>query len=459
MNLKNKKVMKNILTTLFCIVSFAAFSQSFNTTFPHPGFGDQVELEETGYRVMGFGNNITGNHLLVIHTNKYGDTLQVRKIYFDFDFFSPSFTLRSASDRDGNHYVNMSSNNDSVSLIKLSPNWQEVWRKNLTNNQSEITALLVTDDNHIIAAASKKLYKLDTNGNIIWQQNYGEANAFRTRGYSIHEVANGDLFLYASDEIHEGFNITYEQKLRIFDQDGIQKDSIPLPLFTFSSLPYEENFICLGTSLSSNYPNGHYLLYRHDINGFIYDEKEFYLTEGAILYWLVENHEGNLVAAGNGANGLVLHCMTKEGDSLWTRVISNDTDITPMDMKLAADGGYVISYFFESNDGSTYPGLIKTDAMGNISGLGFEESDINQRVKVYPNPAAEYVVFELQKPIHSATIDLTDICGRQIATIAVTGEKTVWQTAGLKPGLYLYHLKTQDGFGSGKLLIGSGKEQ
>jgi hypothetical protein len=312
---------------------------------------------------------------------------------------------------------------------------------------------MLTDDNHIIAAASRRLFKLDTNGNIIWQQNYGEANAFETRGYSIREVANGDLFLYASDEIHEGFNITYEQKLRIFDQDGIQKDSIPLPLFTFSSLPYEENFICLGTSLSSNYPNGHYLLYRHDINGFIYDEKEFYLTEGAILYWLVENHEGNLVAAGNGAKGLVLHCMTKEGDSLWTRVINNDTDITSMDMKLAVDGGYVISTFVEANDGLSYPGLIKTDAMGNISGLGFEANDINQRVTVYPNPAAEYVVFELQKPMHSATIKVTDITGRLVATIPLTAEKTTWQTAGLPSGVYLYRIAGNAIVASGRLVV------
>lgn len=442
--------MKNLLTTFLCIVSFAAFSQSFNNTFPHPGFGDQVELEETGYRVMGFGNNITGNHLLVIHVNKYGDTLQIRKIYFDFDFFSTTFTLRSVSDGDGNHYVNMSSNRDSISLIKFSPDWQEVWRKNITNKEDEITALMLTDDNHIIAAASRRLFKLDTNGNIIWQQNYGEANAFETRGLSIREVTNGDLFLYGYDRIQDGFNTTYEPKLRIFSQNGKMRDSTLLPRITGSSIPYGNDYICIGHNFAS-FPRN--LLYRHDINGLIFQEKEILLGENVSLYNMVENHEGNLVALGFLDNDVVLHCMTKEGDSLWTRYINNEARTVPMDMKLAEDGGYVISTFVEANDGLSYPGLIKTDAMGNISGLGFEANDINQRVKVYPNPAAEYVVFELQKPMLSATIKVTDITGRLVATIPLTAEKTTWQTAGLPSGVYLYRIAGNAIVASGRLVV------
>lgn len=445
--------MKNLLTVILCIVSFTAFSQNFNKTFPHPGFGDQVELEETGYRVMGFGNNITGNHLLVIHVDKYGDTLQVRKIYFDFDFFSTSFTLKSASDKDGNHYVNMSHNRDSVSLIKLSPDWQEVWRKNLTNKQSDITALKVTNDNHIIAVTSQKLFKLDVDGNVIWQKYYGETDVIGTRANSIEETETGDLFLYSMDAWMEPGQYYWETptrpKLRIFSQNGAMRDSTLLPVYTGSSISYGSDYICLGCEWDTP---GRNLLYRHDINGLIFQEKEIYLGENVRLFHMVENHDGNLVTYGNGANSLVLHCMTKDGDSLWTRVIVYEVGV-PMDMKLAADGGYVISYFAKANDGRTYPGLIKTDAMGNISSLGFEERNINQHVKVYPNPAAESVVFELQKPTHSATITVTDITGRQVATIPLTGEKTIWHTAGLPSGVYLYRIEGAITLTSGRLVI------
>lgn len=448
--------MKNLLTMFFCIISFAAFSQSFNTTFPHPGFGDQVELEETGYRVMGFGNNITGNHLLVIHVDKYGDTIQTRKICFDFDFFSPSFTLRSASDSDGNHYLNMSLNSDSISLVKLSPDWQEVWRKNLTNKQGEITTLKVTEDNHIIAAADRRLFKLDADGNIIWQRSFGEAFDILSRPYSVIETENNELFVYSLDYWMDPDQLYFEtpmrSKLRIFNQNGVMRDSILFPGYYQKCLLYDDHFIGVAPIRNSHqyYPS---VLFRHDFNGLITDSKEINVNEDVFFYHMVENNDGNLVVFGDTENSFVMHCMTKEGDSLWTRFIDNEAEAVAMDMKLAADGGYVISTFTELNDGLPYPGLIKTDAMGNISGVGFEESDISQKVRVYPNPAAEYVVFELEKPIQNASITLTDITGRQIKTVTITGAKTVCETTGVPSGVYLYRIDGANTVASGKLVI------
>jgi len=449
--------MKNLLTMFFCIVSFAAFSQSFNTTFPHPGFGDQVELEETGYKVMGFGNNITGNHLLVIQVDKYGDTIQTRKIYFDFDFFSASFTLRSVSDSDGNHYINLSSNSDSISLVKLSPDWEEVWRKNLTNRQGEITALKVTADNQIVAAADRKLFKLDTDGNIIWQRSFGEAFDVLSRPYSVIETANNELFVYSLDYWMDPDQFYFEtpmrSKLRIFNQNGEMRDStLLLPGLYQKCLLYDDHFIGVAPIHNPHQYNPS-VLFRHDYNGLITDSKEINVIENVFFYHMVENNDGNLVVFGDTDNSFVLHCMTKEGDSIWTRFIDNEAEAVAMDMKLAADGGYVISTFTYLHDGFPYPGLIKTDAMGNISGVGFAENDLNQKVKTYPNPANDYVVFELQMQVTSGTVSITDITGRHIASMLLTGEKTVWQTAGVMPGVYFYKIQTPVGMSSGKLLV------
>jgi hypothetical protein len=75
-------------------------------------------------------------------------------------------------------------------------------------------------------------------------------------------------------------------------------------------------------------------------------------------------------------------------------------------------------------------------------------------LRVYPNPASEYVVFEFQNPMPSSgTITISDIIGRQVDTLPLTGEKTVWQTEGVKPGVYLYRLQTGQGRAGGKLMI------
>jgi len=72
--------------------------------------------------------------------------------------------------------------------------------------------------------------------------------------------------------------------------------------------------------------------------------------------------------------------------------------------------------------------------------------------KVYPNPANDHVVFESQR-ITTGVITVSDIYGREVAKVAVTGEKTVWDTRGVRPGVYLYHLNNGTYLASGKLMI------
>lgn len=79
----------------------------------------------------------------------------------------------------------------------------------------------------------------------------------------------------------------------------------------------------------------------------------------------------------------------------------------------------------------------------------------NNSVKVYPNPASEYVVFELQKPLSTgaATLTITDITGRPVTTLPLRSEKTVWQTENAKPGVYLYRISHPGGNIVGKILL------
>ena len=74
-------------------------------------------------------------------------------------------------------------------------------------------------------------------------------------------------------------------------------------------------------------------------------------------------------------------------------------------------------------------------------------------LKVYPNPAGNFVVFEMQNANIQSSIIITDLTGRPVATLSVAGQKTVWQTEGVKPGVYLYRLQTKEGSVSGKLMI------
>lgn len=72
--------------------------------------------------------------------------------------------------------------------------------------------------------------------------------------------------------------------------------------------------------------------------------------------------------------------------------------------------------------------------------------------KVYPNPANDHVVFESQQ-LFFGLITITDIFGRLVAEIPVKEYKTVWDTKGVKPGVYVYHLNTGMQMTSGKIMI------
>jgi hypothetical protein len=74
-------------------------------------------------------------------------------------------------------------------------------------------------------------------------------------------------------------------------------------------------------------------------------------------------------------------------------------------------------------------------------------------VEVYPNPAGDFVIFELQNANIQATINITDLTGRPFASFPLTGEKTVWDTSGVKPGFYLFRIGNGIAWETGKLLI------
>ncbi|RLD72773.1 MAG: hypothetical protein DRI87_05310 [Bacteroidetes bacterium] len=85
--------------------------------------------------------------------------------------------------------------------------------------------------------------------------------------------------------------------------------------------------------------------------------------------------------------------------------------------------------------------------------LGTEETPAeNTALKVYPNPAKDYVVFELN--INAPTeIIIYDAFGREVSCLPVAQKKTVWLTKNMRNGLYYYKTKINGKALSGKVVI------
>ena len=85
------------------------------------------------------------------------------------------------------------------------------------------------------------------------------------------------------------------------------------------------------------------------------------------------------------------------------------------------------------------------------------------KLKVYPNPANNYVVFETENTNgvvgntgtkQSHTITITNTYGQQITILQVKDNKTVWDIRSINSGVYFYSLMIAGEFKSGKIIIG-----
>lgn len=83
-------------------------------------------------------------------------------------------------------------------------------------------------------------------------------------------------------------------------------------------------------------------------------------------------------------------------------------------------------------------------------------------IKLYPNPARDYVVFELPFGAHHSatltgkknpTLKITNIFGQEVAQILLLQEVSIWDCRGIEAGVYFYHLDQSDQVYKGKLII------
>ncbi len=84
----------------------------------------------------------------------------------------------------------------------------------------------------------------------------------------------------------------------------------------------------------------------------------------------------------------------------------------------------------------------------NITGV---ENISKNEVKTYPNPATEYVVFELKDASQPATIELTDIQGKKVIAQLLLDSKQI-VVRQLKSGMYFYTVNQNERIYKGKVV-------
>lgn len=453
---------KIVLTSLLSLFIGSMYGQqTFDRIYQYWNYGEGNEVfsDAEGYILAGFGKRDTTNYLFVLKTDFSGDTLWVRHFAFGHRLSYYPWIQASFRDTDGNTYFTILNTEDSLNLVKFNPQWNLVWKKS-TGPDFRIQHMVFTEDSHIIGVgrdnAGYCIMKLDTTGVAVWRsQNIWHNPFFTIEFSSLLEMPDKSIVIISS-----WMNSTYYSiSPSIITRYSPTGDSISSVQFcpgsgyfniTDTHLIGEELLsICRGNTYSQRSS-----LIRHRVDGTVLMDK---VIEPEMSFdKMLITPENRIVAKGFITDGymgrIVLHGLTLEGDSLWTSFVSYSRDLWVSRMKLCSDNGVLLAGMSSLTSWPEgYPFLLRTDSLGRISPLSIPDTRIDA-VHVYPNPATDMIVFETPGKLYGR-ISIRDACNRMCSVFEVKGEKTVFSTAGLAPGIYVYSFDSNKGVFSGKLII------
>ncbi len=252
-------------------------------------------------------------------------------------------------------------------------------------NWSGFESMLETDDGHFLILGTKEvsfenldiwLVKMDTDGNILWENTYGSTE---NNGCSIIEKTSDGNYIISAGKEYDSGSDNYIIKIdpngeviweKVIDNTIYYESSNGKPLLNGEVLltgynQYETN-------------KSQAWVTKLDQFGNIIWEKTFEKSDFSIglntFILAKELENGNLVIIGkvNKEQDLfnpkgVMYCISKNGDSLWSRyykIRNNDNYLT--DLKILDNGDFLMAgYVFPDSPDNTEDGwLMRTNCLG-----------------------------------------------------------------------------------------------
>jgi len=277
------------------------------------------------------------------------------------------------------------------------------------------------------------LVKIDSTGNIEWQQCYGGSN---DEGISdIISVENGYMLLCMTnsgdgDVADAGYHLGYVNSgTQTFDMWVINVD-------------FQGNYLwskCYGGSSM-------------EVNGRI-----FKTSKGFRIFCEAESFDGDV--QGN-------HSWNDDWSDIWTfeidsvgNLLSNQSfgsfsyERINYGVQQINDYEYTIAGSTQSYDWLC-SGEIDIILMNihDTLGTGLEDYYLNDKVLVYPNPAYEYITFENKEPL-PMMLKIFDVLGKRQRQIIIQNGKNTISVTDYLPGIHFYQYFRSNNIVSGKFLI------
>lgn len=452
--------MKKIILTLVSLVLVISmrgqvtFEKSYDIY--NSAFSDLVFTQDDGY-LMAMISLKDKYYLSLVKTDLNGDTLWTRDYDRGIEYLTD---LSGTEDEQGNIYLASQFGNEN--LLKLDKDANILWAKKYSTLKRE----MIVQENVLWicgnAYPGNYLYKINAvTGDSLWRSelfNYDVISGASSHATSIVALENGDVVVTVS------LANSFEGNLLQSDFYRLPANSNEMVKFTLQT---NEEFLITDSKSTGNeiisvandisYLTDHKTCYfiKYTSDGTLQTFKEeVFGTITADLMKCVITNDNHLVAVGMAQTGdvlanVILHCFSLDGDSVWTQLLGN-YQVTPWDLKLANDNGFVITGGFEYDFAEYKPYLIKTNSLGILTSVPEEYAGI--QVQVYPNPASDQIIFHTPG-MKNGTLTIVNSIGIVSSEIAITSDKTMWNCEQAEPGVFLYKILSDNKIETGKLVV------
>lgn len=331
---------KYIFGITFLFLSAQSWAQiTFQKTFSTYG-GCALSVQQTsdeGYIVGGWISGDLGQfNMCLIKTDKYGDTLWVKK----FKSASEAIGYSVQQTNDGGYIIGgktVNSPTNGFYLVKTDNNGDTVWSKIYIGDfwQEGCSIHQTFDGGYVIAGSNRttfsndfKVYIIKTNelGDTVWAKSYGDTTQWPDYGYSIMQTTD------------HGYIIA-----------GMYDDSLA--------------------------SNADVYLIKTDSSGNLLWSKTYGGTSNDWGYYVQETHDGGYIIAGTSISfgiawsGYLIRTDVS-GNVSWTKIYTEtntgDNDIFFNCVRETADGGFIVAGYdhYSSNYRDMF--MLNTDLNGNL---------------------------------------------------------------------------------------------
>lgn len=478
----------NILIIMFLnkIEGQITFEKWYGGTNSDGGY-DIQQTVDGGYIIVGYTTSygVGMEDVFLIKTNSRGDTLWAKT--YGGSLTDVGLSVQQTAEHG---YIIAGFTNsygagmEDVYLIRTDSIGTSLWEKTYggTNYEDGLSIQKTADCGYIIVGYAESygaglgdvyLIKTDSLGDTLWTKTYGGIEY--DIGCSVQQTNDGGYIITGQTYSYgAGWDDVYLIKTDSFGDTlwtktyGTSDCEIGISVIQCDNGDY----IIAGNRANVGEPEDLYLIKTDSLGGILWTKIYGGASSETGISIQLTNDSGYIIAGYTGSYGagledVYLIKIDSFGDTLWTKTYGGNLQDWGYSVRQTSDGGYIIVGYTSSygaGNGDVY--LIKTDSLGNITGIKEQKSSVDSRnfqvSRIFPNPFSTTTLIQYYLPEKTKIeINIYDIQGRLIKTSVKEETRgihnVIWdgkdKNKTVPNGVYFCEFKTVSGFGEIKKLI------